>query len=165
MVTRRFLLFVICVHFVAYVPLGYNFDTASHSTSFLKTAYGQTPNPGDIGSAATPSDQSNAAASDPTSTSGPNDPSSASTSGPDPSMENNPSNSVSPGDASSGISDNNNTIIQNYTSNAPDSAIVMPNVPGNTTKTVPEFPLAAVVLIVATLSIVLIPKVRSIQKS
>lgn len=154
------MLVAICALFVGYIPFVSNHLDA---TSVLNNAYGQTPSPGDIGSAADPSDPSNAPGPDTGSISGLSDPSSET--GPDPSMDDNSTNSLTPGDTSSGTDNSNNVAIQNYTSNAPDSAIVIPSVPETpSTQTVPEFPFAVIVLIIATLSIVLIPKIRLIQK-
>ena len=156
---RKFLLVAICILFVGYIPLvTHRLD----ATFVLNNAYGQTPSPGDIGSATGSSDPSNASGPDTGNISGPDNPSSVT--GPDPSMDNNLTDSFTPGDTSSGISASNNVVIQNYTSNAPDSAIEVSNATQTpTTQTVPEFPIAMLVMMISITSVVVFYRIKSVK--
>lgn len=156
MVKREIMLLTVCALFVAYVPFtSYHFNITSQleMTSILKSAYGQTPGPGDPGNAVDPGNPS-----DPGNIVAPGN-----LGGPDPSAGDNSTNLSNPGDVSSGIGNSTNVITQNYTSSGPDATIPVPGDLGNhaenatTAQVVPEFgPISILILTTAIVSIILI---------
>jgi hypothetical protein len=176
LVKREIMLLALCALFIAYVPFtSYHFNTSSQSdvTSILKSAYGQTPGPGDPGNIGggpgDPSDPGNlggpGGSNDTANPGGLGDPSSS-----DPSAGDNSTSLSNPSDISSGIGNNANVMTSNDTSSGLDAS--MPTVPsdlgntaGNTTstQTVPEFPIAMLVMMIAISSVVVFYRIKSFK--
>jgi predicted secreted protein with PEFG-CTERM motif len=172
LVKREIILLTLCTLFVAYIPFtGYHFDTKFEVTSILKTAYGQTPGPGDPGNPAGLGDAGTTRSQGGPNNSGEpgNTGGQGSTSAPDPSAGDNSTNPSNPGDVSSGIGNSTNVIINNDTSIGPDAAIQVPSDLGNSagnanaTQTVPEFPVAMLVMIISISSVVVFSRIKSFK--
>jgi len=174
LVKREIILLTLCALFVAYIPFtSYHFDTKFEMTSIFKSAYGQTPGPGDPGNnggpgnSISPSDPGNTGSSGGLGGSG--NPGGLGTgrgsSGPDPSAGDNSTNPSNPGDVSPVIGNSTNDMPQNDTSSGPDSAIALPSNTGNptTAQTVPEFPVAMLVMIISISSVVVFSRIKSFK--
>lgn len=172
------MLLTLCALFVAYIPFtSYHFDTKFEVTSILKTAYGQTPGPGDPGNNGGPGnsissgDPGNMGSSGGLGGSGnPGEPGTGrGSSGPDPSAGDNSTNPSNPGDVSPIIGNSTNVIINNDTSIGPDAAIQVPSDLGNpagnanATQTVPEFPVAMLVMIISISSVIVFSRIKSFK--